>query len=214
MNYKRQLAQELLAIQAVSLRPRQPYTWASGLKSPIYCDNRITLGYPEVRSLITEGLMDLIKHHFPDAEAIAGTATAGIAQAALVAYGLNLPMAYVRSKAKDHGKQNQIEGYLAPGAKVVVVEDLISTGNSCLDVCQALRSYGVDVLGVVANFTYQFKVAQEQFLSARISYVTITDYSTLIDCAADQQVITESERKLLKEWSDDPQAWGAKHSSI
>ncbi|MGN7324433.1 orotate phosphoribosyltransferase [Bacillus altitudinis] len=201
---KTKIAKHLLQIKAVSLKPDEPFTWASGIKSPIYCDNRLTLSYPEVRGDIAEGLKDLILTHFEGAEVVAGTATAGIPHAALAADRLNVPMCYVRSKPKAHGKGNQIEGAVSPGQKVVVVEDLISTGGSVLEVVAALEEEGCDVLGVVAIFTYGLPKAVAAFQEKNIPYVTLTDYDTLTEVALELKAIEPSAMNKLKRWRQDP----------
>ena len=201
---KTKIAKHLLQIKAVSLKPDEPFTWASGIKSPIYCDNRLTLSYPEVRGDIAEGLKDLILTHFKGAEVVAGTATAGIPHAALAADRLNVPMCYVRSKPKAHGKGNQIEGAISPGQKVVVVEDLISTGGSVLEVVAALEEEGCDVLGVVAIFTYGLPKATAAFQEKNIPYVTLTDYDTLTEVALELKAIEPSAMNKLKRWRQDP----------
>ncbi|QII24515.1 orotate phosphoribosyltransferase [Bacillus altitudinis] len=201
---KTKIAKHLLQIKAVSLKPDEPFTWASGIKSPIYCDNRLTLSYPEVRGDIAEGLKDLILTHFEGAEVVAGTATAGIPHAALAADRLNVPMCYVRSKPKAHGKGNQIEGAISPGQKVVVVEDLISTGGSVLEVVAALEEEGSDVLGVVAIFTYGLPKATAAFQEKNIPYVTLTDYDTLTEVALELKAIESSAMNKLKRWRQDP----------
>lgn len=202
-----EIAKELLAIQAVFLSPQDPFTWASGIKSPIYCDNRITMSYPAVRKQISKGLAKLIAAQYPTVEVIAGTATAGIPHAAWVAERLDLPMVYIRSKAKDHGKGNQIEGKIRTGQKMVVIEDLISTGGSVLEACQAAQREGADVLGVVAIFTYELEKGIENFEKAGISLTTLTNYSTLIETALQQDYIKREELALLKEWKKDPEHW-------
>ncbi|MEK5497079.1 orotate phosphoribosyltransferase [Bacillus sp. FSL M8-0077] len=201
---KTKIAKHLLQIKAVSLKPDEPFTWASGIKSPIYCDNRLTLSYPEVRGDIAEGLKDLILTHFEGAEVVAGTATAGIPHAALAADRLNVPMCYVRSKPKAHGKGNQIEGAISPGQKVVVVEDLISTGGSVLEVVAALEEEGCDVLGVAAIFTYGLPKATAAFQEKNIPYVTLTDYDTLTEVALELKAIEPSAMNKLKRWRQDP----------
>ncbi|WP_079508376.1 orotate phosphoribosyltransferase [Mesobacillus jeotgali] len=205
---KRQIAEALLEIEAVSLQPENPFTWSSGMKSPIYCDNRLTLSYPEVRRKVAEGLRNLIVEHFPDAEMIAGTATAGIPHAAWVSELLNLPMSYVRSKAKGHGKGNQIEGKVTAGQKVVVVEDLISTGGSVIEAVNALREAGCDVLGVVSIFTYELEKGQQQLKSAGITAVSLTDFTTLSNLAEEKGLITKENVESLAEWRKDPSEWG------
>lgn len=202
-----QIAKDLLDIEAIFLRPNEPFTWASGIKSPIYCDNRITMSYPHVRRAIAKGLAAVIKTTYPEAEVIAGTATAGIPHAAWVAELLDLPMVYIRSKAKEHGKGNQIEGRIQPNQKMVVIEDLLSTGGSVLEACEAARREGADVLGVAAIFTYELPQVQENFDQAGLSYVTLTNYTALIESALETGAIQESDVALLQEWRKDPAAW-------
>ncbi|WP_144808711.1 orotate phosphoribosyltransferase [Enterococcus casseliflavus] len=202
-----QIAKDLLDIEAIFLRPNEPFTWASGIKSPIYCDNRITMSYPHVRRAIAKGLAAVIKTTYPEAEVIAGTATAGIPHAAWVAELLDLPMVYIRSKAKEHGKGNQIEGRIQPNQKMVVIEDLLSTGGSVLEACEAAKREGADVLGVAAIFTYELPQVQENFYQAGLSYVTLTNYTALIESALETGAIQESDVALLQEWRKDPAAW-------
>lgn len=202
-----QIAKDLLDIEAIFLRPNEPFTWASGIKSPIYCDNRITMSYPHVRRAIAKGLAAVIKTTYPEAEVIAGTATAGIPHAAWVAELLDLPMVYIRSKAKEHGKGNQIEGRIKPNQKMVVIEDLLSTGGSVLEACEAAKREGADVLGVAAIFTYELPQVQENFDHAGLSYVTLTNYTALIESALETGAIQESDVALLQEWRKDPAAW-------
>lgn len=198
----KQIAQSLLDIGAVALSPNDLFTWSSGIKSPIYCDNRVTLGYPEVRNAIRDGLIELIQTHFKDAEIVSGTATAGIPHAAFISEKLDMPMSYVRSKSKSHGKQNQIEGAPSKGKKIVVVEDLISTGGSSLVAAEALREAGAEVLGVVAIFTYGLAKADQMFKDANIPFYTLSDYNELIDVAKEQGKISESDIQSLVEWRD------------
>jgi len=200
------IAKDLLTIEAVFLRPNEPFTWASGIKSPIYCDNRITMSYPHVRRAIAKGLAAVIKTTYPEAEVIAGTATAGIPPAAWVAELLDLPMVYI-SKAKEHGKGNQIEGRIQPNQKMVVIEDLLSTGGSVLEACEAAKREGADVLGVAAIFTYELPQVQENFDQAGLPYVTLTNYTALIESALETGAIQESDVALLQEWRKDPAAW-------
>lgn len=202
-----QIAKDLLDIEAIFLRPNEPFTWASGIKSPIYCDNRITMSYPHVRRAIAKGLAAVIKTTYPEAEVIAGTATAGIPHAAWVAELLDLPMVYIRSKAKEHGKGNQIEGRIKPNQKMVVIEDLLSTGGSVLEACEAAKREGADVLGVAAIFTYELPQVQENFDQAGLSYVTLTNYTALIESALETGAIQESDVALLQEWRKAPAAW-------
>ncbi|MGX7211034.1 orotate phosphoribosyltransferase [Enterococcus innesii] len=202
-----QIAKDLLDIEAIFLRPNEPFTWASGIKSPIYCDNRITMSYPTVRRVIAKGLAAVIKTTYPEVEVIAGTATAGIPHAAWVAELLDLPMVYIRSKAKEHGKGNQIEGRIQPNQKMVVIEDLLSTGGSVLEACEAAKREGADVLGVAAIFTYELPQVQANFDQAGLSYVTLTNYTALIESALETGAIQESDVALLQEWRKDPAAW-------
>lgn len=207
LSIEQQVAQNLLAIKAVFLSPNEPFTWASGIKSPIYCDNRLTMSFPKVRRLITKGLAEKIKKQFPEVEVIAGTATAGIPHAAWVAEILDLPMVYIRSKAKDHGKGNQIEGQITPGQKMVVIEDLISTGGSVLEACQAAKREGADVLGVAAIFTYELPKGATNFNTAQLPLVTLTNYTTLIQTALEEGYISEDDLALLTAWKHDPENW-------
>ncbi|MFQ9655179.1 MAG: orotate phosphoribosyltransferase [Enterococcus sp.] len=204
------IAKDLLTIEAVFLRPNEPFTWASGIKSPIYCDNRMTMSYPAVRKAIASGLAAQIKEHFPDVEVIAGTATAGIPHAAWVADILDLPMVYIRSKAKDHGKGNQIEGRITEGQKMVVIEDLISTGGSVLEACEAAAREGANVLGVAAIFTYELPQGLTNFEKAQLPLVTLTNYSTMIDTALKMDYIGKEDIALLQQWKQSPQTWTGK----
>ena len=204
---ERKIAEQLLTIKAVSLNPTQPFTWASGIKSPIYCDNRITMSYPAIRRDIAKGLANKIKQHYPDVEVIAGTATAGIPHVAWVAELLDLPMVYIRSKAKDHGKGNQIEGRIQDHQKMVLIEDLISTGGSVLEAAQAASNEGAQVLGVAAIFTYELPIGIKKFKDNQIELTTLTNYTTLIETALDKQFITAKERDSLEEWKKDPTQW-------
>lgn len=207
LSIEQQVAQNLLAIKAVFLSPNEPFTWASGIKSPIYCDNRLTMSFPKVRRLIAKGLAEKIKKQFPEVEVIAGTATAGIPHAAWVAEILDLPMVYIRSKAKDHGKGNQIEGQITPGQKMVVIEDLISTGGSVLEACQAAKREGADVLGVAAIFTYELPKGATNFNTAQLPLVTLTNYTTLVQTALEEGYISEDDLALLTAWKHDPENW-------
>lgn len=207
-NLPESIAKSLLDIQAVALRPHDPFTWTSGLKSPIYCDNRLTMGYPEIRDLIAEGFATIIRERYPDAEIIAGTSTAGIPHAAWVSQKLNLPMAYIRDKAKGHGKQNQIEGRIAAGQKVIVIEDLISTGGSSLKAAQAVREAGGEVLAVLAIFTYQFDSATNSFADEGFQLETLSNYSALIQEAVRQGLVAEADVATLQAWREDPQSFG------
>lgn len=207
MSVEMSIAHELLAIKAVFLNPEEPFTWASGMKSPIYCDNRLTMSYPAVRKKIAKGLAEKIKATFPDAKVIAGTATAGIPHAAWVAELLDLPMVYIRSKPKDHGKGNQIEGRITPGQKMVVIEDLISTGGSVLEACAAAENEGANVLGVAAIFTYELPKGKENFENATTPLVTLTNYSTLINVAQEEAYIRPEQKDLLSKWKENPENW-------
>ena len=204
---KHVIAEKLLEINAVALKPQEPFTWTSGLRSPIYCDNRLTLSFPAVRRKIAAGLQKLILENFSEAEVIAGTATAGIPHAAWVSELMNLPMCYVRSKAKGHGKGNQIEGKVVSGQKVVVVEDLISTGGSVITAVQALREAGCEVLGVVSIFTYGLEKGKELLQENGINSISLTDFATLIDVAILNGKVTAEDQKSLLLWSKDPATW-------
>jgi orotate phosphoribosyltransferase len=200
-------ASKLLDIKAIKLQPNDPFTWASGWKSPFYCDNRKTLSYPQLRSFVKLELCHAIQAEFPEAEAVAGVATGAIAQGALVADQLQLPFSYVRSKPKDHGMQNLIEGQVEKGAKVVVVEDLISTGGSSLKAVEALREYGCEVIGMVASYTYGFPIAEEAFAKAGVKLVTLTDYEHVVAQALSTGYIQEQDVELLHQWRKDPANW-------
>ncbi|MFD0897254.1 orotate phosphoribosyltransferase [Loigolactobacillus binensis] len=202
------IATDLLAIKAVTLRPEQPFTWASGIKSPIYTDNRLTISYPGVRRHIAKALVQLIRQHFPEVEVIAGTATAGIPHAAWVAAQLDLPMIYVRSKPKDHGQGRQIEGKIAAGAKVVVIDDLISTGGSVLKAVTAAQNEGAIVLGVCGIFSYELAASTTNFAAAGIPFYTLTNYTALVETAIDSGMIDQAKRELLHQWRRDPEHWG------
>ena len=201
---KQIIAEDLLKIKAVFLRPNEPFTWASGIKSPIYCDNRLTLSDTQVRKDVENGLAQLIKEHYPEAEVLMGTSTAGIAHAAITATILDLPMGYVRSGAKDHGRGNQIEGKLLPGQKVVVVEDLISTGGSCIEVVNVLREAGADVLGIVSIFTYGMKKGLERLAAAEVKNVSLCDLDTLVEVAADKAYIAPEYKERLIKFRNNP----------
>lgn len=204
----KQVAESLLEIGAVALRPHQPFTWTSGIKSPIYCDNRLTMSYPEIRDLIAESFATVIRESYPDTDVIAGTATAGIPHAAFVAQKLGLPMAYIRDKAKGHGKENQIEGLIKAGQKVIVIEDLISTGGSSIKAAEAVREAGADPQAVLAIFSYQLDKAVNAFAEAGISLQTLSNYTALIDVAVERGVIKSEDLELLKSWRQDPSAFG------
>lgn len=201
---KRTIAHDLLSIGAVFLRPDEPFTWASGIKSPIYCDNRLTLTAPEVRTHVEEGLAELIRTHYPDVEVLMGTSTAGIAHAAIVGHIMGLPMGYVRSGNKDHGRQNRIEGRLEPGQKVVVVEDLISTAGSCIEVVEALRDAGAEVLGIVSIFTYGLRKGLERLESANIVNHSLSNFETVCEVAAEEGRIKQQDIDRLKRFCADP----------
>ena len=201
---KKDFASKLLEIKAIKLQPQNPFTWASGWKSPFYCDNRKTLSFTDVRSYVKLELAHAILAHFPQATAVAGVATGAIAQGAMVADELNMPFCYVRSKAKDHGMGNLIEGELPVGAKVVVVEDLISTGGSSLKAVEALRQAGFEVVGMVASYTYGFAVAEEAFAQAGGKLVTLTDYEHVVERALETGYIQDSDVELLHRWRKDP----------
>ena len=201
---KRLIAEDLLSIRAVFLRPEDPFTWASGIKSPIYCDNRLTLTAPEVRTDVEEALAFTISEKFPEVEVLMGTATAGIAHAAITAHLMGLPMGYVRSGAKDHGRGNQIEGRLEPGQKVVVVEDLISTGGSCIDTVNVLRDAGAEVLGVISIMTYGMKKGIDRMAEADIEWVSLTNFDEVVAAAAENGYISAEDIDRLKAFRDDP----------
>lgn len=203
----KQIAEYLLQIKAIKLEPTNPFTWASGWKSPIYCDNRKTLSFPEVRSFIKKAFADVVAEKYPDAEVIAGVATGAIAQGALVAEEMNKPMVYIRSSAKAHGMTNLIEGDVKPGQKVVVIEDLISTGGSSLKAVQALREAGCEVLGMVAIFTYGFQTAENNFTDANCKLDTLSNYNIMIDRAQEIGYIKAEDVAQLKEWRKDPAGW-------
>ena len=204
---ERLVAEKLLKIKAVKLQPANPFTWASGWKSPIYCDNRKTLSYPDVREFIKLELVRTINVKYKEADAIAGVATGAIAQGALVADFMNLPFVYVRSAPKDHGLENLIEGELKTGSKVVIIEDLISTGGSSLKAVEAIRNFGCEVVGMVAIYTHGFPVAEQQFEKAKVSLTTLSNYNAVIDEAVRTNYIDESEIAILQEWRKDPANW-------
>ena len=201
---ERQIAKSLLSIGAVFLRPEQPFTWASGIKSPIYCDNRLTLTAPEVRDQVENGLMEAIKREYPQAEALMGTSTAGIAHAAIVAHMMRMPMGYVRGGNKDHGRQNRIEGKLEAGQKVVVVEDLISTGGSVIEVVEALREAGAEVLGVASIFTYGMRKGVERLAAANVKNVSLCNFDVLAEVAAETGYIKPEQVERLLRFRDNP----------
>ena len=209
----KQIAKDLLSIKAVELSPAKPFTWASGLKSPIYCDNRLTISYPEIRTRIAQGIAAQIKDRYPDAEVIAGTATAGIPHAAWVAAELNLPLVYVRSKPKVQELVlglNAHEGVLPNGAKTVVIDDLLSTGGSVLKAVTAAQNEGAQVIGAAGIFSYQLPQLDANFQEAGIPYTTITNYTELLDAAVEENYVTAEDRAVLADWRQDPQAWGAR----
>lgn len=201
---KQRIAEDLLKIKAVFLRPNEPFTWASGIKSPIYCDNRLTLSDIQVRNDVENGLAQLIKEHYPQAEVLMGTSTAGIAHAAITATILNLPMGYVRSGTKDHGRGNQIEGKLLPGQKVVVVEDLISTAGSCIEVVNVLREAGAEVLGVVSIFTYGMQKGLDRLAAAEVKNISLCDLDTLVEVAAEKDYIAAEDKERLIQFRNNP----------
>ncbi|MBS6373407.1 MAG: orotate phosphoribosyltransferase [Erysipelotrichaceae bacterium] len=204
MDTEKLTAKALLDIEAVFLRPNDPFTWASGIKAPIYCDNRLILSYPKKRDHIVEGFVELIKRDYPEAEVLMGTATAGIPWAACIAQKMNLPMGYVRSSNKSHGKENKIEGRIAKGQKVVVIEDLISTGGSSKGVVEALREAGAEVLGVAAIFTYLLPAAKAMYASIDVPFSTLSNYDVLIDVAVENNYIKTEDQAKLNAWKQDP----------
>ena len=204
----KQVAKSLLQINAIILQPNQPFKWAAGWNSPIYCDNRKTLCYPEIRNHIRQGLAAIVKNHYKGANVIAGVATAGIPHGALVAEELGLPFIYVRSKAKKHGKQNQIEGYFEKGQSVVLVEDLISSGKSSLEAAATLKEAGMKVKGIVSIFTYGFDAATQNFKKADCEFISLCNYSTLLREAVKQEYINESDLETLEKWRENPSKWG------
>ncbi len=201
---EKKIAKDLLSVGAVFLRPENLFTWASGIKSPMYCDNRLTLSYPEVRKDIEEGLAELITKYYPEAESLMGTSTAGIAHAAIAAWILNKPMGYVRGGAKDHGRGNRIEGKCEPGTKVVVVEDLISTGGSCIEVVEALREEGAEVLGIVSIFTYGMKKATDRLAAANVTNHSLSNLDTLVEVAAEEGYIEPVWKNRILKFRDNP----------
>lgn len=207
---KKLVAEKLLQIKAIKLQPTNPFTWASGWESPIYCDNRKTLSYPDVRNFIKIQIARLVMEQYPEVDAIAGVATGAIAQGALVAEELGLPFVYVRSAPKGHGLENLIEGDLKPGMKVVVIEDLISTGGSSLKAVEAIRNDACEVLGMVAIFTYDFQVAADKFKEHEVELTTLSDYETLLEVAREINYINEKDVNTLREWRKDPASWSAK----
>ena len=206
-NLKKDFARRLLKIKAIKLQPNNPFTWASGWKSPFYCDNRKTLSYPDLRTYVKLELTHTILAHFPEVEAVAGVATGAIPQGALVADALGLPFVYIRNKPKDHGLENLIEGELRPGMKVVVVEDLMSTGGSSLKAVEAIRKNASEVIGMVASYTYGFPVAEQAFKDAGVQLVTLTDYDNVVAKAVETGYISSDDVQLLDEWRKDPAHW-------
>lgn len=206
-NTAKEIALKLLQINAIRLSPEDPFTWASGWKSPIYCDNRVSLSFPKIRSEIRDEIVKAVKESFETPDAIAGVATAGIPQGALVADALELPFLYVRSSPKDHGLGNQIEGRLDKGQRVVVIEDLISTGGSSLKAIKSLRDAGAEVLGIIAIFSYGFPVADENFKAEKVLAVALSNYSALLEAAFEKGMITADEQEVLKEWRRSPDTW-------
>ncbi len=204
MNREQTIAHDLLSIGAVFLRPDQPFTWASGIKSPIYCDNRLTLTAPAVRTRVEEGLVDLICKRYPNVEVLMGTSTAGIAHAAIVGHLMGLPMGYVRSSGKDHGRQNRIEGKLEPGQRVVVVEDLISTGGSCIDVVETLREAGAEVLGIASIFTYGLQKGLDRLAAANVVNYSLSNFDAVCQIAADEGKIRPEDIERLKKFRANP----------
>lgn len=204
---REKIAELLLETEAVFLRPDEPFTWASGIKSPVYCDNRLTLTAPKARNVIEQAMADTVKAEYPEAEVLMGTSTAGIAHAAIAAHILGLPMGYVRGAAKDHGRGNRIEGRLLPGQKTVVIEDLISTGGSVLDTVEALRQAGAEVLGIVSIFTYQFEEAKNRMEQAGVKCVSLCDLDALLQTAGAKGSITEKQRKMVEAFRADPKEW-------
>lgn len=203
----RKVAEYLLKIKAIKLQPSNPFTWASGWKSPIYCDNRLALSFPEVRNYVKESLAKAVIEKYPKPDVIAGVATGAIAQGVLVAQELNLPFVYVRSKAKEHGLSNQIEGYIEAGQNVVVIEDLISTGMSSLHAVDALRAADCNILGMAAIFTYGFDHARQRFEDAKCPLVTLSDYDNLLPTAVNSGYISQDQVELLQQWRKDPSSW-------
>lgn len=201
------VAEKLLQVNAVKLNPENPFTWASGWKSPIYCDNRRILSFPFTRDYIKSELCNVVFEKFPDAELLAGVATAGIAWGAMVADQLKLPYVYVRPKPKEHGLGNQIEGFYEPGKKVIVIEDLVSTGKSSLQVVDVLKNVGLEIVGMVSIFTYGFPLAVEMFAKAGVKYYTLTDYATLIELAVEKGIVSASQQEILLKWRNDPAGW-------
>lgn len=204
MDRATKVAEQLLKIQAVFLRPDEPFTWASGIKSPIYCDNRLILTSPEARNIVEHAIADTVKEYYPEAQVLMGTSTAGIAHAAIAAYLLDMPMGYVRGSAKDHGRNNRIEGRLEPGQKVVVIEDLISTAGSCIEVVEALREAGADVLGVVSIFTYGMQKGLDRLKAANVETHSLSNFDTLVKVAVEQGYVKPDDEVRLKKFMSNP----------
>lgn len=204
MELREQIAKDLLSIKAVFFRPEEPFTWASGIKSPVYCDNRLTLTAPQVRNHVEEGLAKVIRENYPEAEVLMGTSTAGIAHAAITGHLLGMPMGYVRSGAKDHGRQNQIEGRLEPGQKVVVIEDLISTGGSVIETVEALRNAGAEVLGVASIFTYGMQKGLDRMAAAKVKNISLTDFDCIAEVAAREGYIKQEDIARLIAFRNNP----------
>lgn len=207
MTSEKQIAAHLLEIEAVSLKPNHPFTWASGIKSPIYCDNRVVMSYPKIRKELAKNMAQMLKENYPEVEVIAGTATAGIPHAAWIADILDLPMVYIRGAAKKHGKGNQIEGRISQGQKMVIIEDLISTGGSVLEAAKAAENEGANVLGVQAIFTYELPESNANFADENLPFQTLTNYTTLIQVALEKEIIKNEEVRLLEEWKKNPKEW-------
>lgn len=203
-NLEREIAKDLLSIEAIFLKPEEPFTWASGIKSPIYCDNRLTLTAPAVRTKIEDGLAQLIKEHYPEAEVLMGTSTAGIAHAAITADKLNLPMGYVRGSSKDHGRKNQIEGRLEKGQKVVVIEDLISTGGSVIDVVNVLREAGAEVLGIASIFTYNMAKSKQKLEEANVKNISLSNFDVMVEVAAEEGYIKKEDIERIIAFRNNP----------
>ena len=204
MELRKEVAKGLLSIEAVFLRPEDPFTWASGIKSPIYCDNRLTLTSPEVRTLVEQGLVEVVKENYPDCEVLMGTSTAGIAHAAIVGHMMNLPMGYVRSSAKDHGRTNQIEGKLLPGQKVVVIEDLISTAGSAIDCVKVLKEAGAEVLGIASIFTYGMQKGLDKLAENGVKNVSLCNLDALVEVAAETGYIKEEDKERILQFRSNP----------
>lgn len=204
---EKEIAKELLGIKAVFLSPDKPFTWASGIKSPIYCDNRLILTSPEARDKVEKAIAESVKKYYPEAEVLMGTSTAGIAHAAIAAHLLGMPMGYVRGSAKDHGRNNRIEGRLEPGQKVVVIEDLISTGGSSLKAVEAIRAAGCEVVGMAAIFTYGFPIAEKRFKDANVNICTLSNYNSMLEAALATDYIRKEDLETLREWRHDPANW-------